>query len=84
MVVNLRRQSKHWPKGSVRMETLPEFSMQLVKGDRMISFDIRAGYRHFRLAPSIRDWFDFGARGATIGVSRCRLAAGAPPCGLHN
>jgi hypothetical protein len=25
----------------------------------MVSFDIQAGYRHFRLAPQMRDWFLF-------------------------
>jgi hypothetical protein len=33
-VVNLSKQSKHWPKGSVRMETLPEFSLDLEHGER--------------------------------------------------
>jgi hypothetical protein len=28
-VVNLSKQSKHWPKGSVRMETLPEYASEL-------------------------------------------------------
>jgi hypothetical protein len=28
-VVNLSKQSKHWLKGSVWMETLPEFSLEL-------------------------------------------------------
>jgi hypothetical protein len=28
-VVNLSKQSKHWPKGSVRMETLPEYALDL-------------------------------------------------------
>jgi hypothetical protein len=25
----------------------------------MVSFDIKAGYRHFRLAPKMRNWFLF-------------------------
>jgi hypothetical protein len=29
----------------------------------MISFDIKAGYRHFRLAPRMRDWFLFAYDG---------------------
>jgi Reverse transcriptase (RNA-dependent DNA polymerase) len=41
------------------METVPEFGLELKKGDHMISFDIRAGYPHFRLSPSIRDLFCF-------------------------
>jgi hypothetical protein len=28
-VVNLSKQSKHWPKGSVRMEKLPEYALEL-------------------------------------------------------
>jgi hypothetical protein len=28
-VVNLSKQSKHWAKGSVRMETLPEYALEL-------------------------------------------------------
>lgn len=58
-VVNLSKQSKHWPKGSVRMETLPEYALELEHGDHMVSFDIKAGYRHFRLAPKMRNWFLF-------------------------
>jgi hypothetical protein len=46
-VVNLSKQSKHWPKGSVRMETLPEYALELEHGKHMVSFDINAGYRHF-------------------------------------
>jgi hypothetical protein len=58
-VVNLSKQSKHWHKGSVRMETLPEYALELEHGERMVSFDIQAGYRHFRLAQQMRDWFLF-------------------------
>jgi hypothetical protein len=56
-VVNLSKQSKNWPKGGVRMETLPEFALELERGDKMVSFDIKAGYCHFRLALQMRDWF---------------------------
>jgi hypothetical protein len=62
-VVNLSKQSKHWPKGSVRMETLPEFALELEREERMLSFDIQAGYRHFRLALQMRDWFVFAYDG---------------------
>jgi hypothetical protein len=50
-VVNLSKQSRHWPKGSVRMETLPEYTLELEHGDHLVSFDIKAGYRHFLLYP---------------------------------
>jgi hypothetical protein len=52
--VNLSKQSKHWPKGSVRMETPPEYALELGHGE-MLSFDIQAGYRQFRFAPPMRD-----------------------------
>jgi hypothetical protein len=58
-VVYQSKQSKHWPKGSVRMETLPEYALELERGEKMVSFDIQAGYRHLRLAPQMRDWFLF-------------------------
>jgi hypothetical protein len=58
-IVNLAKQSKHWEKGSVRMETLPAYALELQKSDHMVSFDIQSGYRHFRLAPSMRDMFLF-------------------------
>jgi hypothetical protein len=48
--VNLSKQSKHWSKGSVRMETLPEYALELEHGEKMVSFDIHARYRHFRFA----------------------------------
>jgi hypothetical protein len=41
------------------METLPGFGLELRKGDHMLSFDIKSGYRHFRLAPLMRDYFLF-------------------------
>jgi hypothetical protein len=54
-VVHLSKQSKHWPKGSVQKETLPEFSLELEREQRMLSFDIKVGYRHVHLAPQMRD-----------------------------
>jgi hypothetical protein len=41
------------------METQPEYALELELGEKMVSFDIQAGYRHFRLAPQMRDWFLF-------------------------
>lgn len=58
-VVNLAKQSKHWRKGSVRMESLSEFATGIQKGDHFLSMDIEKGYRHFRLSPVMRDWFIF-------------------------
>jgi hypothetical protein len=60
-VINFVRQSRHWSKGSVKMETLPGFALNLLKGDfdcRM-SWDVKSGYRHFYLHPRMRDNFLF-------------------------
>jgi hypothetical protein len=58
-VVNLSKKSKHWLKGSVRIETLPEYALELERGEKLVSFDIHAGYGYFWLAPQMRDWFLF-------------------------
>jgi Reverse transcriptase (RNA-dependent DNA polymerase) len=65
-IVNLAKQSKHWEKGSVRMETLPAYALELQEGDHMISFEIQSGYRHFRLAPRMRDMFTFHYAGRYV------------------
>jgi hypothetical protein len=44
---------------NVRIETLSEYVLELEREEQMVSFDIKAGYRHFRLAPQMRDWFLF-------------------------
>jgi hypothetical protein len=38
---------------------MPEYALKLEQGEKMASFDIQAGYRHFRLAPKMKDWFLF-------------------------
>ena len=43
----------------MRMETLTEFGQSLEQGDHMFSWDVKSGYRHFRLAPHMRDYFLF-------------------------
>jgi hypothetical protein len=58
-VVNFSSQSQHWPKGSVKMETLPCFGLSLQRGDHLMSLDIKSGYRHFYLHPCMRDYFLF-------------------------
>jgi hypothetical protein len=58
-VINFSRQSRHWPKGSVRMETLPGFALNLVKNDHLMSWDVKSGYRHFYLHPEMHDYFLF-------------------------
>jgi hypothetical protein len=58
-VINFARQSRHWPKGTVRMETLPSFALQLLANDHLMSWDVKPGYRHFYLHPKMRDYFLF-------------------------
>lgn len=58
-IINLKDQSRHWEKRSVVMETLPYFAGQLKKGDHLLSFDWKEGYRHFRLHPKMWNWFIF-------------------------
>ena len=67
-VVNFSRQSKFWGKGSVRMERLEEFGDELVEGERLISFDLVAGYRHVHLHPLMLNYFLFSYVGR---VYRC-------------
>ena len=62
-VVNFAKQSQYWEKGSVRMETIPAYALELQAGDHMLSFDIKAGYRHLRLAPQMQDIFIFRCNG---------------------
>lgn len=64
-VVNFSRQSKFWPKGSMRMERLEEFSDELHQGESLISFDLTAGYRHVHLHPSMLNFFVFWYAGRT-------------------
>lgn len=59
LALNFARQSKHWSKGSVRMETLSSFALELRKGYRLMSWDIKSGYRHFYLHPCMREFFLF-------------------------
>lgn len=58
-IANLSVQSKYWKKGPVRLDSLPEFALEIRQGDHFLSFDMYKGYRHFQLAPAMRDWFIF-------------------------
>lgn len=49
--------------GSVRTEGLTDFATSIQKGDNLISMDISKGYRYFRLAPAMRNWFIFNYGG---------------------
>jgi hypothetical protein len=57
LVINFVQQSKHWPKRSVKMETLPGFALNLVKNDYLMSLDVVSGYWQFYIHPRISDYF---------------------------
>lgn len=61
--MNLHKISKHSPKGSVRMDTLPSFALDLEKRNHMLSFDVKGGYRHLRCSPRMRDMLMFRYNG---------------------
>lgn len=46
-VVSITKQSKHWSKGSKKMETLIYIPMDLQKGNVLMSWDINGEYHHF-------------------------------------
>jgi hypothetical protein len=58
-VIDFARQSRHWQKGSVKMETLPGFAQDRVRNDALMSWDVMSGHRHFYLHPRMRDYFVF-------------------------
>jgi hypothetical protein len=62
-VINFARQSRHWQKGSVKMETLPGFALDLVRNDVLMSWDVKSGYRNFYRHPRMRDDFLFHCGG---------------------
>lgn len=64
-VVNFSKQSKFWSRKPLKMKKPAEFASELKKGDRMISFDLAAGYRHVHLHSSMCDHFLFCYEGVT-------------------
>lgn len=57
-VQDFHLQSKQWEKKGTRMEKKEEFAL-FRKGDHLLSFDVRAGYRHFSLHEDMRNVFLF-------------------------
>lgn len=60
-VVKFSIQSKFWEKRSVDMENMNEFASELQEGDRLLSFDLTAGYHHVHLHSLMYDYFFFVA-----------------------
>ena len=52
-------QSQQWKRQGTRMETKEAFASLLRRNDNLLSFDIKAGYRHFFLHPDMRNYFIF-------------------------
>lgn len=55
-VQNFKRQSKQWGGVSVKLESATEFALAVEAGDNFLSFYIKAGYWHFYLHLSIRNF----------------------------
>lgn len=73
MVVNFHFQSQQWPRRSVRMETVAGFAGKMEKGDKLMSWDVKAGYRHFYLHPEMSEYFVFPTKEGTTGELRFTL-----------
>ena len=56
------------------METFPSFALELKRGDIVMPWDVKGGYRHMFLHPDMRDYFIFRYNGRYF---RCI----APPFG---
>jgi hypothetical protein len=67
-VINFVRQSRHWPKGSIKTENLSGFALNLLKGECLMSWYVKSGYLHFYLHPRMHDCFLFRYGGR---VYRC-------------
>lgn len=81
-VVNLSRQGKFLPEGSCRMDRMVEFSGELKQGERLLSFDVTAGYGHVHLHPLMLGYFIFSYAGVTY---RClELSFWLRPSALHS
>lgn len=62
------------------METLPSFSLDLLKDDVLMSWDIKGGYRHMYLHPMYSIYLYFATTDTTIDELRCRLSGAGPFC----
>lgn len=63
--VNFSKQSKFWDHKPLRMESAAGFATELKKGERLLSFDLSAGYRHIHLHLDRYSLFLFSYEGRT-------------------
>lgn len=82
-VMKFKWQSKHWATGSVNVETVQSFAMDVDRGDATLSWDFKCGYRYFYLHPWMRDYFLVRYERIFTGASRFRLDGGGRGCGFE-
>ena len=56
-VADFSEMTEYFPRMKMKYESLAEFCGSLTKGDRLLTWDFRSGYNHFRLHPSMRKYF---------------------------
>lgn len=56
-VIKRHLQSHHSRYGAIIMEKIPSFALQMRKKDVLMSIDMKSGYHHLCLHPSIREYF---------------------------
>ena len=81
LVVNPAKQSKRWKKGSVKLEVLSEFAMNVQRSDFFMIMDIEKGYLHMGLHPTMRDWFIFRYAGRYFKYVSLPFGWGGRACG---
>lgn len=82
-VIKFSRQSKHWPEGSLKMETLESFALDLQENNVMMSWDVKGGCRHMHLHPDMRDIFDFALRRVFLLLHRAAIPVGSECCVVY-
>lgn len=82
-VVNLSKQSQHLAKGSVRMESLSQFGMEVQRGDHFVSMDFLQGVQTFSLGPSNEGLVYFPVGRPILPVHCFTLRLGAFPVVVH-
>jgi hypothetical protein len=54
---DLANMSNHWDARTTKLDSLTGSPAVLVPGDRLLSFDLKGGYHHFRLHKDMRAIF---------------------------
>lgn len=59
LITNFKRVSQHWDSPGGKMESLQEFALGIGQGDRLLSFDLKYGYRAVALHKEMQKYFMF-------------------------